>query len=50
MSMTKIIWFAVLVVFGAVTAASTDGFAQQRSGIPIEGQVQMGGGPSQIRP
>src|SRR5262249_44778074 len=45
MSVTKIIWFAVLVVFGAVTAASTEGFAQQRSGVRIEGQVQAGGGP-----
>src|SRR5262249_50659654 len=45
MSVTKIIWFAVLVVFGAVTAASTEGFAQQRSGVRVEGQVQAGGGP-----
>src|SRR6516165_10570374 len=45
MSVTKIIWFVVLVVFGAVTAASTEGFAQQRSGVRIEGQVQTGGGP-----
>jgi len=35
----------VLVVFGAVTAASTEGFAQQRSRVRIEGQVQTGGGP-----
>src|SRR5262249_13396251 len=45
MSMAKPIWFCVLVVFGAVTAASTEGFAQQRSGVRIEGQVQTGGGP-----
>jgi hypothetical protein len=45
MSMAKTIWFGVLVAFGAVTAASTEGFAQQRSGVRIEGQVQAGGGP-----
>src|SRR5262245_19925885 len=44
MSMAKTICFGVLVAFGAVTAAST-GFAQQRSGVRIEGQVQAGGGP-----
>src|SRR5262249_19662168 len=45
MSMAKMIWFGVLVAFGAVTAASTEAFAQQRSGVRIEGQVQAGGGP-----
>src|SRR5262245_54153654 len=45
MSMAKTIWFGVLVAFGAATAASTEGFAQQRSGVRIEGQVQAGGGP-----
>src|SRR5215470_7353923 len=45
MSMAKTIWFGALVAFGAVTAASTEGFAQQRSGVRIEGQVQAGGGP-----
>src|SRR5262249_39271158 len=45
MSTTKAIWFGVFVAFGAVTAASTEGFAQQRSGVRIEGQVQAGGGP-----
>src|SRR5262249_7500924 len=45
MSMAKTFWFGVLVAFGAVTAASTDGLAQQRSGVRIEGQVQAGGGP-----
>ena len=45
MSVTKIIWFAVLVVFGAVTAAGTEAFAQRRSGVRVEGQVQAGGGP-----
>src|SRR5262245_42704280 len=45
MSMAKTIWFGVLVAFGAVTAASTEGLAQQRSGVRIEGQVQAGGGP-----
>jgi hypothetical protein len=44
MSVTKIIWFAVLVVFGAVTAG-TEASAQQRSGVRVEGQVQAGGGP-----
>src|SRR5262249_10098024 len=44
MSMAKTIWFGVLVAFGAVMAAST-GFAQQWSGVRIEGQVQAGGGP-----
>ena len=43
MSMAKTIWFGVLVAFGAVTA--TEGLAQQRSGVRIEGQVQAGGGP-----
>src|SRR5262249_45414645 len=45
MSVTKIIWFAVLVVFSAVTAAGTEAFAQRRSGVRVEGQVQAGGGP-----
>src|SRR5262249_14444895 len=45
MSMAKTIWFGVLAAFGAVTAASTEGFAQQQSGVRIEGQVQAGGGP-----
>src|SRR5262249_21298785 len=45
MSITKAIWFGVFVAFGAVTAASTEGFAQQRSGVRIEGQVQAGVGP-----
>ena len=45
MNVTKMIWLAVLVVFGAVTSASTEGVAQQRSGVRIEGQVQAGGGP-----
>jgi len=45
MSMAKTIWFGVLVAFGAVTAASTEGFAQQRPGVRIEGQVQASGGP-----
>ena len=45
MSMAEPMWFCVLVVFGTVTAASTEGFAQQRSGVRIEGQVQTGGGP-----
>jgi hypothetical protein len=45
MSMAEPMWFCVLVVFGAVTAASTEGFAQQRSRVRIEGQVQTGGGP-----
>ena len=44
MIVTKIIWFAVLVVFGAVTAG-TEASAQQRSGVRVEGQVQAGGGP-----
>jgi hypothetical protein len=44
MSVTKIIWFAVLVVFGAVTAG-TEASAQQRSSVRVEGQVQTGGGP-----
>jgi len=42
--MAKTIWFGVLVAFGAVMAASMEGFAQQRSGVRIEGQVQAGGG------
>jgi hypothetical protein len=45
MSMAEIIWFGALVAFAAVTAASTEGFAQQRSAVRIEGQVQVGGGP-----
>ena len=45
MSMAKTIWFGVLVAFGVVTAASTEGLAQQRSYVRIEGQVQAGGGP-----
>ena len=45
MSATKIIWFAVLVVFGVVTAAGTEASAQQPSGVRVEGQVQAGGGP-----
>lgn len=45
MSVTKIIWFAVLVVFGVVTAVGTEVSAQQRSGVRVEGQVQAGGGP-----
>jgi hypothetical protein len=44
-SATKIIWFAVLVVFGVVTAVGREASAQQRSGVQIEGQVQAGGGP-----
>ena len=44
MSVTKIIWFAALAVFGAVTAAGTEAFAQRRSGVRVEGQVQAGGG------
>src|SRR5262249_12046769 len=35
----------VLVVFGAMATASTEGLAQQRSGVRIEGQVKAGGGP-----
>ena len=45
MSGTKIIWFAVLAVFGAVTAAGTEASAQRRSAVRVEGQVQAGGGP-----
>src|SRR5262249_10727412 len=45
MSVTKIVWFAVLVVFGAVTTVGTEASAQQRSGVRVEGQVQAGGGP-----
>ena len=45
MSVTKIIWFAALVVFGAVTAAGMEASAQQRSSVRLEGQVQAGGGP-----
>src|SRR5262249_19255022 len=45
MSMANTIWFGVLVALGAVTAASTEGLAQQRSYVRIEGQVQAGGGP-----
>src|SRR5262245_6000310 len=44
MSVTKIIWFAALVVFGAVTAAGMEASAQQRSSVRVEGQVQAGGG------
>jgi hypothetical protein len=44
MSVTKIIWFAAIVVFGAATAAGTEASAQQRSGVRVEGQVQAGGG------
>jgi hypothetical protein len=43
MSVAKNIWFAVPFAFG-VTVACTEGFAQQQSGIRIEGQVQAGGG------
>ena len=43
MSVAKIIVVGLLVAFGAVTATSTQGFAQ--SGVRIEGQVQAGGGP-----
>jgi len=39
MSTTKIIWFAVLVVFGVMTAAGTEASAQQRPGVRVEGQV-----------
>ena len=45
MSATKIIWFAVLGVFGVVTAVGAEASAQQRSGVRMEGQVQAGGGP-----
>jgi hypothetical protein len=45
MSVTKIIRFAVLVVFGVVTAVGTEASAQQPSGVRVEGQVQAGGGP-----
>ena len=45
MSATKIACFAVLVVFGVVTAAGTEASAQQPSGVRVEGQVQAGGGP-----
>src|SRR5262245_53339688 len=45
MSMAKMIWFGALVAFGAVTAAHTEGFAQQRSAARIAGQVQAGGSP-----
>src|SRR5262249_35003322 len=45
MSVAKTIWFGVLVAFGAMPAASTEVFAQQRSGVRIEGHVQAGGGP-----
>src|SRR5262245_13216376 len=45
MSMAKMIWFGVLIALEAVTAVSTEAFAQQRSGTRIEGQVQAGGGP-----
>jgi hypothetical protein len=38
-------WFGVLFVLSAVTAAGTEAFAQQGSGVRIEGQVQAGGGP-----
>src|SRR5262245_39477385 len=44
MSTAKTIWFGVLVAFGTVTVAGTEGFAQQRSGVRVEGQVQAGGG------
>src|SRR5262245_46919588 len=45
MSIAKTIWFGALVAFGASTAANAEGFAQQRSAVRIEGQVQAGGGP-----
>src|SRR5215475_12711152 len=45
MSMAKTIWFGVLVAFGAAVTAASTGFAQQRSYVRIEGQVQAGGGP-----
>src|SRR5215468_370896 len=45
MSMARTLWFGVLAAFATVTAPSTDGLAQQRSGVRIEGQVQAGGGP-----
>ena len=45
MSATKIIWLAVLGVFGVVTAVGTEASAQQRSSVRMEGQVQAGGGP-----
>src|SRR5215468_9354886 len=44
MSLSKINWLAVLVVFGSVTAG-TEASAQRRSGVRVEGQVQAGGGP-----
>src|SRR6516165_622973 len=44
MSVTKIIWFAVVVVFATVTAGK-EASAQQRSGVRVQGQVQAGGGP-----
>src|SRR5215471_1612447 len=45
MSTIRTIGVAVLALFAAMTAASTEGFGQQRSGVQIEGQVQVGGGP-----
>src|SRR5262249_32756305 len=45
MSMAKTIWFGALVAFGAVTAANTEGFAQQGSGVRIVEQVKASGGP-----
>jgi hypothetical protein len=50
MSVTKIMWFAVLVVFGAVTAATTEGFAQQRRAFGSRDKSRRAVAPSQIRP
>src|SRR5262249_9305655 len=44
MSMTRMVWLAVLTFFATVTVAGTAS-AEQRSGVPVEGQVQAGGGP-----
>src|SRR5215831_17044760 len=44
MSMTRMVWLAVLAFCATVTVAGTAS-AQQRSSVRVEGQVQAGGGP-----
>src|SRR5262249_56743931 len=44
MSMTRMVWLAVLTFFATVTVVGTAS-AQQRSSVRMEGQVQTGGGP-----
>jgi len=47
MSMTRMVWLAVLTFFASVTVGGTAS-AQQRASVRIDGQVQAGGQATNI--